>query len=500
MVTLAETACEKHGWPFHETFRGQYLVTPKPEKKIAGWESEDLGGWRVNHCPDLPKTILMLSDGTAAGIVLGYAIAPDGKMLEGSHKLGIPARVVGKMDAAEKIVSQLAGRYVALLSIGDEARVYPDPACSLGPVYHAKGRRLGASTTLVIDRKLKDNPEVPAAEVTGGSAAYRFGHTADAEVRRARSNHYIDLADFTQHRHWPLPDTELELGEASIADMADEIAAKLALNMSALSGRYSTALPISGGTDSRILLAASADILGQINHFFVYHTNWSTSIDCLLARQIAEALALPLQVISREAPSFDKALSKKQLDTILARRVLRNGLEPDTADPRSLQAMQLVPECAMVLRGNVGEMTRALRWLRPVFDDPHNTDFALGTISLGKDAVGKRHPYWQDQFLQWKATLPEEALPRIYDFVHTELWLPHTNSLVYMADTRHFMINPFNDRRLIAATMRVPAFARKRGRLFNNIVRKRMPEINGIQYTAYYIRDLRKSREAAASA
>jgi hypothetical protein len=501
MTPLAQTMCAENGWTFTETFRHQYLVTPKSEAPVSGWSTAVLGDWRISYCPGLPKTDLTLSNGTLVGIVLGYAISADGMMLDGSHKLPIASRIVHRMAAAETQIAQFAGRYVVLLAIEKDARLYPDPACALGPVYNAARRQAGASTTLVVDRPLIDNPDVPAEDAAGRTAFYRFGHTADAEVRRARSNHYLDLSDFTLHRHWPLPETELELGDASIADMADDIADKLALNMAALAGRYSTSLPVSGGTDSRLLLAASRDILHQINHFFVYQTNWSTSIDCILAREIAEKLCLSLQVVSRDSPFYDQVLQDHQFDQIRAQRRLRNGLEPDTADPRSIRAMELVPQNDLILRGNVGEMTRALRWLRHVFEDPHNSEYALGTISLSRDNVGKQYGFWEKQFLAWKATLPDSALPRIYDFVHTELWLPHTNSLVYMADTRDFMINPFNDRRLIASTMRVPAFARKRRRLVNKVVRTRMPEIAKVPYSVEYIRDLRnrQQEERAAS-
>lgn len=500
MGTLARASCEENGWAFPETFWHQYLITPASEAKVDGWVDEDLGGWRVNSCPDLPKTLLKLGDGTVAGVVLGFAISTDGQMLDGSYKLPVKARTTDKMADAERHVAQLAGRYVVLLCIGDEARVYPDPACSLGPVYSPVSRRLAASTTLVINRKLRDNPEVPAADVARGAAYYRFGHTADAEVRRARSNHYIDLSDFSLHRHWPLPETEFDLGDAPISALAGEIAAKLARNMAALAGRYPCALPVTGGTDSRILLASAVDIFDQIDRFFVYYASWSSSNDCILARQIAEALALPLQVVARDAPSFAKAITRHDLQTVLAKRRLRNGLEPDTADPRSVQAMELVPERHLVLRGNVCEMTRALRWARPVFDDPHRTEHALNSLLLKKPQMGDRYGYWEDRFLQWKATLPDNALPRIYDLVHTELWLPHTNSLVYTAETRVSMINPFNDRRLIAATMRVPAVARKRGRLVNQIVRKRLPEISNIPYMKDYIAEQRRQRRADKTA
>ena len=59
------------------------------------------------------------------------------------------------------------------------------------------------------------------------------------------------------------------------------------------------------------------------------------------------------------------------------------------------------------------------------------------------------------------------------------------------------MINPFNDRRLIELTTRIPPKARRRRRLVNHVVRSRMPELDDIAYSAEYIRKLREERAEA---
>ena len=494
MPSLAETECAQRGWDFAASFRKQYLITPRGTPGPDGWHSQTLSGWQVHHCPALPLATLTLSDGTAIGIVLGYAIAPDGLMIEGRHKLAVSARAMAKLDRIERYIAQLAGRFVVLLAHGPQARVYPDPGCSLGPVFDPTARRVGASTLLVLDRPVIDNPDVLAAEVAEARNFYRFGHTIDAHARRARPNHYLDLSDFSQHLHWPMPEDELGFDKSKTPEFAEAIAEKLALNMAALTGRYRTGLPISGGTDSRLLLAAGVHSLPQVKSFFVYHTNWSTSIDCLLARQIANRLSLPLTVISRDAPKFKSVLTDQQFEDIKSLRMLRNGGEPDTANPESIKAMYLSPQCDLVLRGNVAEMTRAQRWVRDVFDDPHNTEYALGKLGLSQDKTGPRHGFWTDQFAQWKATLPPGAIPRIYDFMHQELWLPHANSLVYLSEPRDFPINPFNDRQLIALTLRVSPKARRHGRLVDHIMQQNLPELHDIPFAAKYIRAQKKAR------
>lgn len=481
-TSLAEQECSARGWSFGDSFANQYVITPKSDRVPPGWKTTTLGDWRISHCPRLPISALTQANGTVVALVLGYAILPDGLMLDGKHKLPISAKDKDRLQKAEDHIAMLAGRYVALVSIGKTARVYPDPVCSMGPVYHTASRRLGASLTLILDRPVIDNPEVPARSVADGQTHYLFGHTPDAEVRRIRSNHFIDLSDFSMHRHWPLRDTCFDLADHSHRDLSGEIAEKLRLNMGALIGRYPTALPLTGGTDSRLLLAAGKDFLDQVGQIFVYSTNWSNSVDSQIAQEIAQTMCLPLRIISDTSPRFAAVLDADAFRDHMALRFLRGGLEPDTSELGSIRAMLLVPHDALVLRGNVAEMTRALRWHRSVYDDPHHTGFALEKLNVIRDRAGPFYEKWQAEFLAWKASLPETALPRIYDLLHTELWLPHTNSGVYIREAHQTFINPFNDRHLIHLTSRIPPMVRKRRRVVNDIIYGYAKEIWRIDY------------------
>ena len=493
MATLAESNCAQNGWNFAASFKHQYLITPHSEPAPGNWPSVELGKWRVGHCPNLPVAALTLTDGTVVGLVIGVAVSQGGMIIEGRHKMPVSARAEDPVALAEAYISTLAGRYVVLFNYADAARVYPDPTCSLGPVYHPQSGRVAASTALVLDRDLRDNPTIPASEVAANRARYLFGHTADAEVKRAISNHYVDLADFSVHRHWPTESLEFTLGARDFRDASDEIATKLGANVQALSGRFPTALPISGGTDSRVLLAASAPHLEQIQQFYAYHVNWSTSVDCEVALGITQAMCLPFQIISRDSTRFQQALTEAGLHDHMARRQLSGGFEPDTADARIVQAMHLVPENRMILRGNVIEMTRAPRWHRSVFDDPHNTGFAMEKLGVDANADTGFHASCVASFLDWKDRLPGNTIPRIYDFLHTELWMPHTNSAGYIRDLRHFMINPFNDRHLIHLTTCIKPIMRKRRRMVNHILQSRLPEIAAIPYGNDLVAERRKS-------
>lgn len=484
VTTLAEQECRRLGWAFSESFRNQYTITDRTQDTPEGWASQTLDNWRVSHCQNLPRTELTFSNGLVVGIVLGYAISPEGMMLEGRHKLPISSRSAASLAQAERYISQLAGRYVVLLSIGTSARVYSDAVCSLGPVYDPVTRRLGASVALALDRPLIDNPEVGIDSVAAGEACYLFGQTPDRDAKRALANHYIDLSDFSQRRHWPTDDMDFTLGGRRRQDVSHEIAAKLRLNMKALIERYPTALPVTGGKDSRLLVAAASDMLDQISQFFVYHTNATSAADSEIALEIAREMSFPLRVISRETQRFRSGFSDADHADHMSLRHLRGGFEPETADPDHIRATQMVPDRYLILRGNMTGMARARHWRRPVFKDPHNTEFALTSLGVPASASNLFCERTQSAFVHWKENLPEKALPRIYDFLQMDVLQPHTNSAAYARESDHMFINPFNDRHLLHLTASIPPFMRKNGRIVEDIVSAYAKEISGFDDTS----------------
>lgn len=494
MTYLAEVECQRNGWKFADTFRNQYLITAKSETGPEGWKTLAVGGWNVSHCPDLPVCKLTLSDGSLAGVVLGYAISADGMMLGRTQKMPVKARAKDRVAQAEAYIATLAGRYVVLVGMADTARIYPDPVCGLGPVFQPATRRAGASTALVLDRDLHDNPDAPVEAVRTDAARYLFGLTADAEARRAIPNHYLDLADFSQHRHWPTDDTAFDLGARKHQDLSAEIVAKLGANITALCARHSTALPITGSAESRLLLAAGHDSLDMVGQFFTRSTNRANAVDAAIALEIAETMSLPLRVISRASPRFAEAMPQRALRQYLKKTNLRAGMEPLPTDRGGIRALAQIPEDALILQSGVADLARAGHWHRDVFYDADNTRFAMESLGLSPDRT-QGYDRYEQAFLDWKSGLPKSALPRVYDLLHTELRLPHTDSAAAIAELRHVFVNPFNDRRLIHLAACIPPMIRKRRRVVNDIVYGGARDIWKIHYSSDRIRA--RKQEAA---
>ena len=425
-------------------------------------------------------TKLTLTDGSVVGLTLGHAISEGGMMLEGQHKMPVAARADAPADLAEAYVSKLAGRYIAILNFDGNTAVYPDPTCSLGPVFHPQGQMLASSAALVLDRPLHDQP-----------APYAFGRTADAQVFRCLGNHRIDLADFAMRRFWPHPDTNFALGARSHHDVSDEIADKLRSNVAALSGRFDVAMPITGETGSRLMLAAAAPVLDQVRQFFAYHTSANDPHSADIAHDIAQNMCLPLQVMSYTSPRYQSAFTEGAFATHLAKRRLRGGFEADDTQPGNLRAHHLLAGAPMILHSDITGIATADHWARAVFHEPDNVEHAMHLLGITSDDAA--YADMVEDFKTWASLLPECAAPCLFDFFLTEVLLPHGASAAAIRNAQSPMVDPFNDRRLIQLAITVPPKVRKNRRVLNHILHSHAPEILRVPYHGDRIQAVRKT-------
>ena len=109
-------------------------------------------------------------------------------------------------DLIEEQIYRYAGSYVFVLDDTEHRRVYLDAGSSLSAVF-APDRLLCASTTGLLldaqeyarrfDKELHDYLHVADA------GWFLAGLTAHRGITRMLANHYLDLDDGVQHRHWP---------------------------------------------------------------------------------------------------------------------------------------------------------------------------------------------------------------------------------------------------------------------------------------------------------
>ncbi len=493
---LGKRICDQRGWDFAEVFKYHFAISRQSRQLCKEWTHKSFGSWHLEHCPALRCSEIVSSKGAKLGVVLGVAVDRNGQLLSGNVVLD----QADTIEALQHYIEGLAGRYIVIVHGFGVERIYFDPSGGLSAVYAPKSNAVSSCTHLILDREIEPNTDISSDDVLSRKQQFLLGETCDRHCKRAWANHFLDLERMELVRHWPREDDKFEL-ETDVSQTVAEIGERLHQIMTALIDAFHVALPLSGGTDSRILLSACRGQLNKIEHYYIHDHKWVTEFDRLSAQKLARKLGLPLQVFHRDAPDWNN-LDKQALNEVRDQMALQTSLSFNGIDDQTTRAVEHAPACDLTLRGNMAEMTRANKWEQDLLDAE------IGALEGLEALSGKTSDYmetmWADgryekmlaRYQSWIDTLPKPARNRIPDIAHVEVFGPAGPNNVYYAFKKSFYINPFNDRRLFYLTATIsPGTRKRRKQVARDIIRFGMPEIDGMPFAGYFRKLFRSAKE-----
>ena len=406
-----QKTCEAEGLDFAETFAGHFLLTRSPVEVPESWDQHDLEGWSLARAPDLPLVRLVTNTGQLRGFLLGLAVDWAGTLLADQ------AVVDGDFSAVEDWCLSLAGRYVAILADTDRPHLYCDAGGSLVTLYNPSSQRAGSSLALLVDDSL--DPRFEDGVLPQGEWLL-FGDTMDRRVMRMQSNHALDLSTFALRRVWPRDDTLIDPPTDYQAHL-DGMVARQRQILAALAKCRRVVLPVTGGSDSRFLMACMPDDMRNDAAYYVHVQNKSSFLDSLVATSLCEKVGVPLATLSLKSPGAPQGEALERIRCMV--RISGSFQVPDL--PHVLSAAHLPrPLGDTLLRGGLVEMTRANKWLPEVGDSPdRQIEPDVGVRALG-------HPFpMSDEFVaknseryaDWLDGLPAHLRGRAIDFAHCEI-------------------------------------------------------------------------------
>lgn len=467
-MTLAEGYCAEHGWDAHEVLSYQYLIHPK-RQKIAPpkeWSTRIYGDWKICHDPKLPATDIVDASGQTLGVCYGVAIGPDNAIVQDRLTLPFDADNDRFWDRFEELTDYIRGRYVLLVQAANTCCVYGDPTGDMGIVYDPTTRRIGASVPILLDRDLKPTAD-PATTVENKHFPFRFGKTSDANVKRMGPNHRLELSDFSVTRFWPKDIPEVA-DPSQCPDIAAKIAHRLAQNIGAFTSAYKTAIPISGGYDSTILLQVAAHAGFKPAFTLTHRTNWISGYDALMGYEAAQTVGV--EHIFLDAMEIHKISPEWQNATQIGQDVqwMRTGFCLPKVKPLSVLAPMLLPPVDIVLRGNVMEMLGG-RFHKA--GTVSNVAESLKLIFGRKPEDTAEERAWHNAYAQWLADLPPKLPNRMgLDLSFVENLYPYAMAITLQSMPMAFYINPFADRRLLRYAMSVPSDIRVSGDFYRMLL------------------------------
>ena len=288
--------------PTTKSWHGQFLILRGPTRALLGATSQCVGDWQLHAFAGAPVTQILNGQGRQIGQLIGTAIDyGSGAVVNGPLVVDLPADPKARDAAIEAALYRLGGSWLCLLVDDGIERVYLDADGTLSLMFDPKIKTAASTAGLLLDdaaymgrfeSNLYTTLDVP------GEGWFPSGLTAHRGVKRLLCNHYLDLATFQPVRHWPIKDFAHDGSTEESAHRVAEIVRKQA---EALLARGKVVVALTGGNETRFLLAAYKPLIKDLT--FVTVAAPSTERDVVLAKALAERfglrhILLPLQEAS----------------------------------------------------------------------------------------------------------------------------------------------------------------------------------------------------------
>jgi len=340
----------------------------------------------------------------------------------------------------EAALAVLGGRWLLLVSFSGQSRIYTD-AGALRTCFYAT-TRIGlcfvSQPTLVaaVDGTKPDGDPREGLRRSARADAYPLGVTPYEGIKQLLPNHFLDLLTAQPRRYWPLQSIPTKTRDEAARGIVDLLRGSI----DALARRGKRlALPLTGGYDSRVLLAAAWDKRHEIDFFTVVDMA-TPAHDFVLPLRLAHAFGLK--------HSFFRAGDTTEAQIEL---LVRNtgGVWRDPNEHR-------VPafgksDADIVLLGNVSEVIRA--GFYEYGDYPEHVDAAL----LARLSGWSDDPLAISACAAWLRDVPADTNVHLLDLYYWEERVGVWAALDSMAtDAFIEVISPYNCRELLTIGLGVP--------------------------------------------
>ncbi|MHA6264569.1 asparagine synthetase B family protein [Arenibacterium sp. CAU 1754] len=442
----------------------QYRLTTNPEPGAVA-----AAGYHLTVGPDMECVPVTDQTGQSVGWLIGFPIDLAGnRMIAAPHRFGFaynndPDRF------AQAVITSLAGRFLWIADLGGIGRIYPDCSALVPCVFDAAAKRAGCSANSILsDAAYEDRFQHALSNALGVDKSGWFpgGLTAHRGVDRLLPNHYLDLQTWTAVRYWPTSDIpEASDPRESIQEIVQLVRQQYGI---LTSSEKKVAISLTGGRDTRMLLACARPFLDQASFVTVTGAD-GHSMDTVMARMIARGEGLHHMELPRQVAS------DQQRD-----HYLRLGGHC-VADGNSWYYPSVAPLRAehVLLGGAGGEVSRAFFW------QPSDTP---ETAVSGATLTGRMGFRKEDEVVarlsDWMAAAPFENTLHNLDLAYVEQRMGPWGAAQFPCDPTLVRYAPLVTRRVIELMIGLPAEWKRNGRAAEETVRQAWPELETYRYNS----------------
>lgn len=274
-------------------FPKQLLLT-RDVPRIRGGHSAAFAGWTMTAAPHVPLCPL-LAGGRPVGLLAGWIVV-GGRLVMASEPIELGP------DGAPADLRHCAGRFAILLDGAAGPELHLDAAGLMAMVFD-RATGVAASTPAILStvRPLeRDEAAWAVFDFPRRKGFLPFGLTPWQGIERLLPNHALRLTDFTVQRLWPGPGAGFEDGIGDPAAAMADLGRHVATSVTAIVSAGPAVLNLSGGCDSRMVLAAARAVADRLR---AETFEARDRVDAFLAARVAARAGVLHRVVARVPPS-----------------------------------------------------------------------------------------------------------------------------------------------------------------------------------------------------
>lgn len=418
--------------------------------------------FRLETHPALGVFPVCDSDKTQIGLVLGFPIDLERRCVV-TESITMSDTMSASIDGAAECVSdRLGGRFLLLLYMAGEVRIYPDGAAQLPCVYLPEEGIAGATAHAILsdeDYKRRFRQDVYAALDIENDGWFPGGLTAHQGVERLLPNHYLSLEDWTATRYWPFENIErTDKPEDSIEEIADIVRVQLD---ALINSPWKVAQAMTAGQDTRIMLACARPYMDAIE-FVTVEGNSPRDDDTIISNRIAHDMGLNHRLLPRATADED---------TVAA--YMRRGGHCVGGPNRLMHpSLKELRQDYVFVGGASGEIGRAFFWnTGDGRETPLNGDLMVSRMGL--PAV----PDLQNRLDIWLGGLQEVDSLIALDLAYIEQRVGPWGGGQMFSDPTFVRHNPLGTQRIIKLMLALPDDWKRQNRLPRELIERHWPEL-----------------------
>jgi len=422
--------------------------------------------------PTLPpfpgESVFSISEGDRTLHIYGLILDPR----HPAHNTADIARsllVCQSLQAILRSTFSLGGTYLLVWETSEGSYIIPDSG-ALRPCffYHYNGHTYLGSSAKGLFQTIPEHAK-PSLEDTdffqtafAKNGLFVMGRTPWSGLRQLLPNHYLDVETGTSHRYFPIEAYRAREPKSVLP----ELMACLRGQIEAAAHRYTLALPLTAGWDSRVLLAVSKSVLDRYSGTYTMRHQYMNDRheDVRIPPRLARTARIPHRFFENtgEASLTDIQLLDAEVDTPNPRNpaMHTNVYNPHLSDQ-------------LIVSGIASETAK-----RYYGEEPNKQPERLAILTGYGD-----HPFLVESLTDWlhDAQIVSDLGYDVLDFFHWEFNVGSSVARevteINLSKTQVFP--PFNHKRLIDSLLRIPPQFRDMydHRVYRDIIRASWPEL-----------------------